>query len=316
MMRSKDTENGRDVTLMLVPGGNGRVLRVHLSPRRLRHVLLAAAITVTVTTVSLAFSLYSLAGLPEKWMMEEQMLTQRLYLNQLSTRLDEAERTLDRVRRLDRKLRVILGEGADQGDRTVLGVGGPSAGDVDRYDALLDDESRIELARLDLNTDEVGIEAAGQEVRLHDLHALLLDQSVRLDSTPSVWPVRGWVTSGFGVRTSPFTGSRKFHEGIDIAARLGNPVYSTADGMVLFAGAKSGYGKVVFVDHGYGVSTRYGHLSGIDVTAGQRIQRGEIVGRVGSTGRSTGPHLHYEVLVAGVPVNPYSYILLEDEILP
>ncbi len=316
MMRSTDIDNGRDVTLMLVPGGNGRVLRVHLSPRRLRQVLLAAAVTVTLTTVSLAFSLYSLAGLPEKWTMEEQMLTQRLYLNQLSTRLDEAERTLDRVRRLDRKLRVILGEGADQGGRTVLGVGGPGAGDLDRYDALLDDESRIELARLDLNTDEVGIEAASQEVRLHDLHALLLDQSVRLDSTPSVWPIRGWVTSGFGVRTSPFTGSRKFHEGIDIAARLGNPVYSTADGMVLFAGVKSGYGKVVFVDHGYGVSTRYGHLSGIDVTAGQRVQRGEIVGRVGSTGRSTGPHLHYEVLLAGVPVNPYSYILLEDEILP
>src|SRR5690606_15971799 len=109
---------------------------------------------------------------------------------------------------------------------------GPSASDVGRYDALLDDESRIEMARLDIQADEVGIDAASQEVRLQDLHALLLDQSARLDSTPSVWPVRGWVTSSFGVRTSPFTGSRKMHEGIDIAARHGNPVHATADGVV------------------------------------------------------------------------------------
>lgn len=315
-MRAKDTQTGRDVTLMVVPGSNGRVLRVHLSPRRLRHVLLAAAVFVVLTTISFAYSLYSLAGLPEKWKMEQQLLAQRLHLTQLSARLDENERTLERVRRLDRKLRVILGEGADSGDRTVLGVGGPSASDGGRYDTPLDEESRIEIARLDMQADEVGIDAASQEVRLHDLLALLLDQSARLDSTPSVWPVRGWVTSGFGIRTSPFTGARKMHEGIDIATRYGNLVHATADGVVLFAGVKSGYGKVVFVDHGYGVSTRYGHLSKIDVAPGQRISRGEILGRVGSTGRSTGPHLHYEVLVAGVPVNPYSYILLEDEILP
>jgi len=150
-----------------------------------------------------------------------------------------------------------------------------------------------------------------QAVSFQQLDEYFKSQTSLLSSTPSVWPLRGWVTSGFGFRKSPFTGLRERHEGIDIAARLGSPVRSTADGVVVVSGRGYGYGKVVEVDHGYGLVTRYGHNSKHLVKVGDRVKRGQVVAEVGNTGRSTGPHLHYEVLLHGVPVNPNKYIFEE-----
>ena len=130
-----------------------------------------------------------------------------------------------------------------------------------------------------------------------------------LASTPSIWPTRGWVTSDFGTRIDPYTAERKMHEGLDIATPIGQPVYAPSDGTVVFAGTEGGYGKVLVIDHGYGVKTRYGHLSEILVHLGDRVGRGDKVALVGNTGRSTGPHLHYEVRVNGVPENPRKFIL-------
>lgn len=304
---------GNDYTIVLVPGGNGQITRIHIPYMRLRRMLIGAAVFVALVTISFGYSLYTVASLPERWQAEEQLLAQRLHLAALSDKLQQAERTMERVRRLDGKLRVVLGEGSDLRERSPLGIGGPSAEDLQRFDAVLDPESRFELARLDVRMEELDMHARRQEEGLQDLQALLTGQRSRLDSTPSIWPTRGWVTSTFGHRSSPFTGQRRLHAGLDIAARTGNPVVASADGVVLFAGVRSGYGKVVFLDHGYGVTTRYGHLSKIEVAAGKVIRRGELLGLVGSTGRSTGPHLHYEVHVDGVPVNPYRYILLDDD---
>lgn len=128
-------------------------------------------------------------------------------------------------------------------------------------------------------------------------------------NVPSIWPVAGPLRSGFGVRGNPFGGSsREFHKGQDISAPMGAPVIATADGKVVIAGWLRGYGWVVYIDHGNGISTRYGHLSRIDVAVGQSIKRGEQLGLVGSTGRSTGPHLHYEVLINGQATNPVPYL--------
>lgn len=126
---------------------------------------------------------------------------------------------------------------------------------------------------------------------------------------PSIWPVAGAMRGGFGFRRNPFGGSgSEFHKGQDISAPMGTPVIATADGVVTNAGWLRGYGQVVYVDHGNGLSTRYGHLSRIDVAVGQIVQRGGQVGLVGSTGRSTGPHLHYEVRVEGQATNPVPYL--------
>ena len=137
------------------------------------------------------------------------------------------------------------------------------------------------------------------------------DQKSRLASTPSVWPARGWVTSDFGQRLDPYTAERVMHEGLDIAAPHGKEVVAPSDGVIIFAGLEGGYGNVLVIDHGYGVKTRYGHLSKLEVKTGDHVKRGQVVGAVGNTGRSTGPHLHYEVRVNGIPENPRKFILEE-----
>jgi len=137
-----------------------------------------------------------------------------------------------------------------------------------------------------------------------------LNERVRwISSTPAISPVKGIFTSGFGVRADPVTHGRGVHQGVDIAAAPGQPVRASADGVVVEAGELGGLGQAVFLAHGFGLTTRYGHMSRIEVRPGQRVKRGDVVGRVGNTGRSTGYHLHYEVRVDGDPVNPLGYIL-------
>ncbi len=137
-----------------------------------------------------------------------------------------------------------------------------------------------------------------------------LDERLRwISSTPAITPVKGILTSGFGYRSDPLTHGRGVHQGVDIAAAPGQPVRASADGVVMQAGEIGGLGQAVFIAHGFGITTRYGHMSRIDVRPGQRVKRGDVIGRVGNTGRSTGYHLHYEVRVDGEPVNPLAYIL-------
>ena len=139
----------------------------------------------------------------------------------------------------------------------------------------------------------------------------LQKQTAMLDSTPSLKPVKGMLGHGYGWRKDPFTGLRDFHPGIDIVANRGTMVFSPADALVTKVGRMGGYGNVVFLSHGNGITTRYGHLETISVKVGDKLKRGEKVGLVGSTGRSTGPHLHYEVLVHNQKVNPLHYIIQE-----
>jgi murein DD-endopeptidase MepM/ murein hydrolase activator NlpD len=128
------------------------------------------------------------------------------------------------------------------------------------------------------------------------------------DNTPSLWPVVGHLTAGFGERLDPFSGEGAFHTGVDISSQYGTAVHATADGVVIGAEAHVGYGNLVILDHGFGVTTFYGHLSGFNVTPGQRVTRGDVIGYVGVSGRSTGPHVHYEVRINGAPVNPMRYL--------
>jgi len=131
---------------------------------------------------------------------------------------------------------------------------------------------------------------------------------IRANAAPNLWPVQGQVTGSFGERIDPFNGEGAFHSGVDIGSSYGAPIIAPADGVVTFTDTLGGYGKAIMIDHGNGISTRYGHLSGFAVTAGQRVHRGDVIGYVGESGRSTGPHLHYEVRINDVPVNPYRYL--------
>ena len=129
-----------------------------------------------------------------------------------------------------------------------------------------------------------------------------------LTSTPTLWPVVGHLTGGFGERMDPFSGEGAFHTGVDISSQYGDGVRATADGVVIEAGDHAGYGRLVVVDHGFGVTTWYGHLSSFHVLPGQQLHRGDTIGNVGVSGRSTGPHVHYEVRINGAPVNPMRYL--------
>lgn len=188
------------------------------------------------------------------------------------------------------------GANAGQGGGSPLpGQGGESAAAV--FFERLDDEA-IVLA------EGAGARAESLEVLLGQLD----DKRQRLVSMPSIWPSKGWLTSRFGPRVSPFTGRRQQHGGIDIAAADGTPIYAPARGRVTFAGRKGPLGNALVLDHGFGVKTVYGHTKKILVSTGDTVERGDKIASIGSSGRSTGPHLHYVVEVKGKPRNPLDYI--------
>jgi murein DD-endopeptidase MepM/ murein hydrolase activator NlpD len=159
------------------------------------------------------------------------------------------------------------------------------------------------------DVDKMSFRSHSLQKDLNVLERKFAAQSRELSSTPSIAPVRGILTDGFGGRSDPFTGEPGQHNAIDISSAVGQPVRSPADGIVVKAEWANGYGNVIFISHGYGYSTRYGHLKNFAVRPGQRVRRGDVIGHVGSTGRSTGPHLHYEVRLNNNPVNPLAYIL-------
>jgi murein DD-endopeptidase MepM/ murein hydrolase activator NlpD len=150
---------------------------------------------------------------------------------------------------------------------------------------------------------------SGLEDRLQNVRTDVDKRNQLAAATPSIWPTHGWLSSSMGNRADPFTGEKDFHPGLDISADKGDPVYATADGKVVNASAAGNYGNLVILDHGYGLETRYGHLSAFKVQEGQTVKRGDLVGLVGSTGRATSSHLHYEVRANGRILNPLQLLL-------
>jgi len=195
------------------------------------------------------------------------------------------------------KLGVMAGVDAPPPDPTVGGTGGGTVADQSAPSVASFEEMSTRLSAL--------------TEKSRELTGVFDRQRSLLASTPSVWPVRGYLSAGFGNRPDPFTGLKDFHPGLDISAPLGTKVLAPADGTVIFAGVKGGYGNAVTVDHGRGIVTHYGHLDAFNVRVGQAVRRGSVLGFVGSTGRSTAPHLHYEVWLNGSNQNPLLYILDE-----
>jgi len=234
----------------------------------------------------------------------------KIQAEKIAAQVKNLESEMARLGRFEKKLRVITAlEDSPQNSAKSVGVGGSYGLSSYSLTTSLAHESKALANRLSNNLGHLTAQAKIKAISLQELDDFFKNQKSLLQSTPSVWPTRGWVTSGFGYRKSPFTGLREKHEGWDIGARTGSAVRATADGMITVAGRERGYGKLIEIDHGYGVVTRYGHNSKNLIKVGNEVKRGQIVALVGNTGRSTGPHLHYEVLVNGVPANPKNYIL-------
>ncbi len=234
--------------------------------------------------------------------------TQKLEIQQFSKKLKQIETQMVRLEQFDKKLRVITALESQPSQEHEFGSGGPNQDAMINFSSASKKYTQSLMDSLNSDLDRIGRQAEAQEVSFFELDEFFKEQSSLLSHTPSIWPTRGWVTSTFGYRRSPFTGLREMHEGLDVATRINAQIISPANGIVVRLGYHRGYGKIVEIDHGYGVITRYGHNSKNIVKVGQRVKRGDVIALIGSTGRSTGPHLHYEVLLNGVPVNPYRYI--------
>lgn len=177
----------------------------------------------------------------------------------------------------------------------------PTATEIEpeQYTATMDQLYALRMSALS----GVATAGIGENRRLASL-----SDWVRAAEAPTLWPVEGRVTSSFGERIDPFNGEGAFHAGVDISTTYGTPILAPADGVVEYADFMSGYGRLVAIDHGHGISTRYGHMSAFAVTDGQSVKRGQVIGYVGASGRVTSPHLHYEVRINDTPVNPYKYL--------
>ncbi len=166
-----------------------------------------------------------------------------------------------------------------------------------------------DYAKFDFKYSQIKDVVSAIEGNIHNLDQYLLDKESFLNSTPTILPADGWITSYFGQRMSPWAGRLKMHEGLDVGAPYGTNVVAPADGIITFSGEKAGFGKFVQLDHGYGIETLYAHNQSLHVRSGQKVKRGTLLAGVGSTGHSTGPHLHYEVRVNGIAVDPLYFIL-------
>ncbi len=304
----------KTITLIVVPDHDAPVRRFQLDRALLRHGALGLGIAAAVAVAALVHYFALVREASENRVLRDENLTLRTQLKSIRERMEHIGATLERVERFDQKLRAVTLLSDPQRNLAL----GPTAGEpgvtpapsteTEFTQAVVSSETPKNLAS---KLNKLSEAATRQEKSLQELQSYFLDQKSRLASTPSVWPARGWVTSDFGQRLDPYTAERVMHEGLDIAAPHGKEVMSPSDGTVIFAGLEGGYGNVLVIDHGYGVKTRYGHLAKLEVKTGDRVKRGQIVGAVGNTGRSTGPHLHYEVRVNGIPENPRKFILEE-----
>lgn len=261
--------------------------------------------------------------------LRQETIERRQQVAQFQDHLKAVDGQLSRLQDFERKVRIIanLPGSAGTGGEEVTAVGNgaaPSQG-AESFEGAMEGvptapaQPRIPEAPAEAPEKErvsvlkqaaeyLGEVASSQETTLAELVTALEGKRDYLASSPSIWPAKGWMTSGYGYRVSPFTGRRQFHAGLDIAGATGTDVIAPARGKVVFSGARGPLGNSLIIDHGYGVRTQYGHAKELFVKRGDRVERGDKIASLGNTGRSTGPHLHYVVEVKGKTRNPLDYI--------
>jgi murein DD-endopeptidase MepM/ murein hydrolase activator NlpD len=242
----------------------------------------------------------------------DEVQSQRKQIQQFAGEINTLKDHLVSLNNFEKKIRIIANIEKTDDTNNIFGVGGSIPEDLDARLPLMEKHNSL-MRDMHEQIDELNRASIHQKGQFESLLKSLEDQQNLLASTPAIRPIsrgeKSWVTSSFGFRVSPFTGQREFHQGFDISTRTGTPILATADGVVTFIGKKGLLGRTIIVDHGHGMVTRYGHCSKFLKKRGEKVKRWEPIALVGNTGRSTGPHVHYEVRLNGIPVNPYKYIL-------
>ncbi|OGP64398.1 MAG: hypothetical protein A2170_03650 [Deltaproteobacteria bacterium RBG_13_53_10] len=240
--------------------------------------------------------------------LRQEAQAQKSQIHFFSARIEDLEKQLSRLKDFDKKIRIIANLERAQDVSPFMGMGGPSSSDIrEKLKAEKDERALVQQMKTDV--DRLQSEVMSREESLSELERLLETKKDILVHTPSIWPTPGWVTSSFGFRTNPFTGLTQMHEAIDISNRVGTPVVAPAAGIVSDIGKDNAYGRILVISHGFGMTTRFAHLSKTLVKVGQKVKRGDKVAEIGMTGNTTGPHLHYEVRLNGIPANPMRYIM-------
>jgi murein DD-endopeptidase MepM/ murein hydrolase activator NlpD len=295
----------RFYTVLILPDATSPARKLHIT----RSVITAVSSVLAIAVLAFAFFLYQYVSLNVRMLEVRQLRQEAGDRNVLAAKVGQLEGELSRLRDLDRKLRVVAGLDKGEEQQPAMPMGGAETQSRSTLlDALKQQTGRlVDWVTRDLET--LGQEITSRERSFRELKTLLEEKRSLLASTPTIWPVKGMVTAGYGYRSSPFTGRREMHEGLDVAAPPGTAIVATAEGVVSFTGPLSAFGNVVFINHGHGFTTFYAHNSSNRVKEGQLVKRGEVIAYVGATGRATGPHVHYEVQVNGVTVNPMKYII-------
>jgi murein DD-endopeptidase MepM/ murein hydrolase activator NlpD len=301
----------RFYTILIIPEGASKPRQFHVPTWVIRATLVVLPILILIG-VTLFLDYRFVAGQVyenRELQSENRRLRQNVQLYQ--NRMDSLESSLNRIENFSARLKMITNLMDHDQLSERLNLPPPNAA---TNLSFVSNAARIDIptttSKEDLPFEKLSLQALTLEQNLHDQYELLSDQKSFLNALPTRKPADGYFSSGFGVRVSPFgDGTERMHEGLDIAAPIGTPIRAPAAATVVFAGKRAGYGQIVILDHGYGLETWYGHASKILVKVGTQVKRGQTIALIGNLGHSTGPHVHYEVRVHGIPVDPLAYIL-------
>ncbi len=326
MKESEDT-----LTVIVFRGARANPWRLKIRKVFVKHGLIFGLALLLIQGGIITHYVYQWSQLTELEEIKKELHSSRVNTGTFSTEVDGMKKRMLALETLNRKLQTMFGLEPDDIQGLPSGVPGQGGEefpydpleDMNMTDSVSDKKSHLEQGTLLGHSDtdrkisaiKTGLDWLTQQSKLEskildELSDVAEKKAAQWASTPSIWPVKGSITSRFGPRVSPFTGKKALHAGIDIGARKGTEIRSPASGKVVVAAYDGRMGKFIRIDHGYGLETTYGHLSKIHVKYGDRVQRGDLIGRVGSTGKfSTGPHLHYQVAVNDKVVDPIHYIL-------
>lgn len=301
----------RYAKLLLIPEGEGELRQMRVPLWILRGALIALVLLIIFVGSAGIIFFRQLEVNNELYALREQNRALRAEIVHVGEQLSELDGTIRTHVRLANESRLLAGLPPYSEDVALLGVGGTPMGDLAKINPMLTPAlgRTVEVYRDRMK--QLYRQLDFQEESFVEVKQLIEANRERLDHIPTVNPVMGrhYLSSGYGKRRDPFTGQPAHHPGVDFASTIGTPFRATADGHVIFAGKNGGYGLTIKIDHGNEFVTVYGHCNKILVKKGDAVKRGDVIGEIGSTGRSTGPHLHYEVHKQGRAVNPRPYLL-------
>jgi len=288
-------------TLMIIPSRKSGVKKITIPKIFIRNILIGVVVFILVSL----YVVYDYASIKrdraELNRLRAQTKEQSRQLKDLGMKMDMFSDRMEALSKVDKKIRLLAYETSSD-KKLPLGIGG-SDKDTKIRDLLDKDHEQV-VTGMQKNLEKLNAEARDREKSFTELMAFLQNQKSILASTPSLWPVQGWVTSEFGKRKAPFSSGIEFHRGLDISTQHGKAIIAPAEGFVTGTGYEPQDGNFIKINHGHGFETAYLHLSRIAVKQGMRVKKGELIGYVGSTG----PHLHYAVSVNGIHVNPRRYL--------